>query len=160
MEFVKRVKSKYEVKAFLKVKKDGKTKKYVVKKRFERNELIKFLRTGKADYWKHSATQMRSILNLTSPEGWLYRYIDKDPGLGGNRSDPDFRPMDDYAWKNVTDFISRPMDGWKGIDFVKSGEYVFDIWYLKWSHLLKPRFPVALEIPFNKLKAALMVEVI
>ncbi len=160
MKFLKRVKGKYEVKAFLRVKKGNRTKKYVVKKRFDRKEFTEFLKTGRADYWSLSATQMRSILNLTSPEDWLYKYVDKDPGLGGDRSDPDFRPMDGYAWREVTDFISGPMDGWKGIDF--KNENVFDIWYFKWSHLLKPRFPVEveLEIPLNKLKAALMVEVL
>lgn len=161
MEILKRVKNGYEVRANLKVKTNGKTKKYVVKKRFNKNELTKFLETGRADYWRLSATQMRAILNMTSPEDWFYRYVDKDPGLGGDRSDPDFRPMDGYAWENVTDFVSRPMDGWEGIFLEnKNGEYIFNIWYLKWSHLLKPRFPVALEIPLNKLKVALMAEII
>ncbi|ADC64741.1 hypothetical protein Ferp_0568 [Ferroglobus placidus DSM 10642] len=164
MEFLKKVKGRYEVKGFLKVevrrgKGRTKTKTYTIRKRFyDEREFRKFLETGKADYWRITATQMRSILNLTSTEDWLYRFIDKDPGLGGDRSDPDFRPMTRYDLERVLDFISKPMDGWEGINFVRNGEYVFDIWYIKWSHLLKPQFPVRLEVPLNQIKACLLAE--
>ena len=163
------------VKAILKLKAGRRTKKYVVKRRFyEEKDFKKFLTTGRANYWRVSATQMRSILKLTSPQDWLYRYVDRDPGLGGDRSDPDFRPMDGYVWNTVLEFIGGPMDGWKGINLVNGhagsrcngsaaadSELVFDIWYIKWSHLLKPaRVEMELEVPLNAVKAGLLAELL
>ena len=69
--------------------------------------------------------------------------------------------MDSFAWKNVIDFISRPMDGWKGITLRNNENVVtFDLWYIKWTHLLKPRFPAVLEIPINELRKEFLVEIL
>jgi len=83
---MKRTKRGYEVKANLRLEFPSKVKRYVVKKRFDRKELVGLIKTGQSNHWNLTVTQMRSILNLTSPKDWWYRYVDKDPGLGGDRS--------------------------------------------------------------------------